>query len=66
MNIVDLPCKEIFINKIKYSDQIEVLLDILIESGRRCTMEDRFTMTHADVVIVLELIRGRLTDIKDL
>jgi hypothetical protein len=67
MNIVnDLPCKESFNDKLRYSDQVEVLLDILIESGKGCTMEERFTMSHDDVVTVLELIRERLIDIKNL
>jgi hypothetical protein len=67
MNIVtDLPCKEAFTNKLRYSDQIEILLDMLIESGRHCTTEDRFTLPHDDVIIMLELIRERLIDIEDL
>jgi hypothetical protein len=66
MNIVtDLPCKEAFKNKLRYSDQIEVLLDALIESGRRYSNEEHFAMPHDDVLIVLELIRERLIDIKD-
>lgn len=65
MNIVtDLPCKQAFTNKLRYSDQIEILLDMLIESGRHCTIEER--IPHDDVVIVLEFIRERLIDIKDL
>jgi len=67
MNIVtDLPCKEAFTNKLRYSDQIEILLDMLIQSGRSCKIEQGFTFPHDDVVIVLELIRERLGDIKDL
>jgi hypothetical protein len=67
MNLVtDLPCKEIFANKLRYSDQIEILLDMLIKSGRSYTMEESFTLPHDDVVTVLELIRERLIDIKDL
>ncbi|OFA33269.1 hypothetical protein BAE46_00730 [Glaciecola punicea] len=66
MNIVtDLPCKEAFKNKLRYSDQIEVLLDVLIERGRRYSNEEHFKMPHDDVLIVLELIRERLIDIKD-
>jgi len=66
MNIVtDLPCKEAFKNKLRYSDQIEMLLDALIESGRRHLNEECFAMPHDDVLIALELIRERLIDIKD-
>jgi hypothetical protein len=66
MNIIDLPCKETFANKLRYSDQIEILLDMLIASGKSNPMEEVFTIPHDDVVIVLELIRERLIDVKDL
>lgn len=66
MNIVDLPCKETFNNKLRYSDQIEVLLDMLIESGKNNALDECFTIPHDDVLIVLKLIRERLIDIKDL
>jgi hypothetical protein len=39
---------------------------MLIESGRHCITEESFTLPHDDVVTVLELIRERLIDIKDL
>ena len=66
MKIIDLPWSETFANKLRYSDQIEILLDMLIDSGKRYSMEDKFTLPHDDVVIILELVRVRLIDIKDM
>ena len=65
MHIVNHQCKESFETKLRYFDQVEILLDMLIESGRILSMEDKFTMPHDDVVIILEMIRERLIDIHD-
>jgi hypothetical protein len=62
MNIVDLSSKETFANKLRYSDQIEILLDMLIASGKSNPMEVGFTIPLDDVVIILELTIKRLIE----
>lgn len=49
----------------KYPDEIEILLDMLIQSGRAMPMEDTFTIEHDDVVTMLELIRERVVTVND-
>jgi hypothetical protein len=51
INIVYLLCKDTFANKLIYSDQIGILLDMLIASGKRNLIEEAFTIPCDDVVL---------------
>jgi hypothetical protein len=46
-------------------DQVEVMVEMLINDGRANTNTNCFTLSHDDVLIALELIKGRVACISD-